>query len=80
LPWKDYGVPSDQHQTISNEISRLVYKHDQDLYFGNGKPGLTTRMLLVENTCKAISYYAKWAVIFLGGILLTALAHLIIVK
>lgn len=26
----------------------MVYKHDDDLYRGNGKPGLTTRMAVSE--------------------------------
>lgn len=30
------------------EIEKLVGKHDQDIYRGNGKPGLTTRILQQE--------------------------------
>ncbi len=26
----------------------MVRRHDKDLYHGNGKPGLTTRMMLAE--------------------------------
>jgi hypothetical protein len=31
------------------ELSRTVRRHDQDMYFGNGKPGITTRLNDLEN-------------------------------
>lgn len=31
------------------ELSSVVQRHENDLYRGNGKPGLTTRMAVVED-------------------------------
>lgn len=33
---------------MESEPYRLLQKHDRDLYHGNGKPGLTTRIALLE--------------------------------
>jgi hypothetical protein len=35
-------------------LENLVYQHDQDLYRGNGRPGLTTRVWNVENDIEQI--------------------------
>lgn len=34
---------------MDNEQYRMLLRHEQDLYRGNGKPGLTTRMALMED-------------------------------
>jgi hypothetical protein len=65
---------------VESEYSRMVLRHEQDLYRGNGKPGLTTRVLALEETMKDIKFYARWLLIFVGGILLTAIANLVIKK
>lgn len=44
------------------EIWRIVKYHDTDLYRGNGKPGLTTRMALVEDVTEKISDNLTWIV------------------
>ena len=36
---ENYGTRSG-----GKSLADLVYQHDKDLYIGNGKPGLTTRM------------------------------------
>lgn len=41
-------------ESSNRELARLVYQHDKDMYYGNGKPGLTTRMEKVEDAVKAI--------------------------
>lgn len=33
---------------MDGELQRKVEKHDCDLYYGNGKPGITTRIALAE--------------------------------
>jgi hypothetical protein len=54
-------------------------KHHQDLYFGDDvKPGITTRILIMEDTLKTLKSYARWGVIFIAGILLTAILRLVI--
>lgn len=50
-----------EHGNNGNFLYRLsaledkVEKHDQDLYRGNGKPGITTRVLMSEETITKIS-------------------------
>lgn len=39
---------------MSEDIYRMVRKHDEDLYRGNGKPALTVRMALCEQEIKAV--------------------------
>lgn len=35
-------------------LADVVTKHDQDLYRGNGKPGLTTRTAVLESEVEAV--------------------------
>jgi hypothetical protein len=65
---------------VESEQYRMLLKHEQDLYRGNGLPGLTTRVLTLENAMKSIQFYGRWLLIFLGGILLTAIANLVVKK
>lgn len=65
---------------VESEYNRMVLRHEQDLYRGNGKPGLTTRVLALEEAMKSIQFYGRWLLIFVGGILLTAIANLVITK
>lgn len=37
----------------------LVEQHDKDLYRGNGKPGLTTRMQITEDRVDTLYEYNK---------------------
>ena len=62
----------------NTELLRLVYKHDDDLYKGNGKPGITTRLALVESTVDSIKYYARWILVSVLGILVVAILNLVI--
>lgn len=60
------------------EVARLVQRHDKDLYYGNGKPGLTTRMALMEDCVNKISRNLSkivWLIVS-GGI--TGLVALIV--
>jgi hypothetical protein len=71
-------VPDEQHRISNGELSRLVYKHEQDLYDGDKQaPGLTIRMALVEKVVEAISYYARWILVTALGILVVAIMHLV---
>jgi hypothetical protein len=40
---------SDASYRTTSSIERLVDKHEQDLYRGNGKPGITNRIESLEN-------------------------------
>lgn len=40
---------------LEDEYKVKVDKHDQDLYRGNGKPGITTRVLMTEETVSSIN-------------------------
>lgn len=65
---------------MEHRIDELVFQHDKDLYRGNGKPGLTTRMQQAEDCMEAqglrIDKIDKkfWAIILL---LLTLLGGVI---
>lgn len=37
-----------------DELRRKVDRHDCDLYYGNGKPGITTRIALAEGEIKTV--------------------------
>lgn len=39
---------------MESEQTRMLYRHDQDLYRGNGKPGLTQRMAAVETSIEGL--------------------------
>jgi hypothetical protein len=39
---------SEEQYRIGGDVRRMVERHDQDLYRGNGKPGLTERMRMAE--------------------------------
>ena len=67
------------------EMVNMLLKHDGDLYRGNGKPGLTTRLFLVEETIKVIKeafekMAANWKAIVLMFVatLLSAAANLVL--
>jgi hypothetical protein len=50
-------------------ICDLVERHDKDIYRGNGKPGITTRMEKVEEALGSIKYYFRAIILLLIGLL-----------
>lgn len=71
-------MPDEQHRTSNGELSRLVYKHDTDLYYGNGKPGLTIRMALMESALDRISRNLNKIVwLLLGGMMTGGVAIIV---
>lgn len=46
---------SDYQHSMSGSVAEMVQRHEKDLYRGNGKPGLTTRMALMEDCVEKIS-------------------------
>ena len=58
-----------------SEIEEKLDKHDKDLYTGNGKPGLTTRMLIQEQAMdkreKADEKMKNWIVTLVFLVLAT---------
>jgi hypothetical protein len=56
------------------EIYRRLGVIEKDIWFGNGKPGLTTRMALMEDCVEKISDNLKWFVRLTVASILTALA------
>jgi hypothetical protein len=62
-------------------IPQIVMRHDQILLTGepgSKLPGLTTRMAMVEETTNAIKFYARWLVLLVGGIFVTAVIGLVL--
>ena len=47
------------YERRSRNLSDLIEQHDKDLYRGNGKPGLTTRMQIAEDRVDALYEYNK---------------------
>lgn len=60
------------------EVARLAHKHDQDLYHGNGKPGLTTRMALMEDIVEKISRNLSKIVWLIVGAGITGIAGIVV--
>lgn len=60
------------------EVDRDVRQHTKDLYLGNGKPGLTTRVLVLETSMQTIHFYGRRILLTLLGILVVAVLDLII--
>lgn len=58
-------------------LEDLVEKHDQDLYRGNGKPGITTRILMSEETIGKISSSLEKMVWLLVATFLTVIGFVI---
>jgi hypothetical protein len=56
----------------------MANRHDQDLYRGNGKPGLTTRMNRVEDSVEAIKFYCRWALLLVAGTFIAAILNLVL--
>lgn len=62
------------------QLEASVKRHDQDLYYGNGKPGLTTRMSNIESSLDSIKFYGRWIMGILSGVIGLLLANLILHK
>ena len=61
-----------------DDMDAMVRKHENDLYRGNGKPGLTTRMALTEERVEKIEaqfFQIKWMFV---GIFLTVIGDLVV--
>lgn len=59
----------------NDEKVKQIFK---DMYFGNGKPGLTTRMETMERTTAKIADSLKWIVRLLVGTLLSVIGATIV--
>lgn len=62
----------------NSELIHRVAKLEKDIYFGNGKPGLTTRVLMLEDAMKSIQFYARWLLVTVAGILVVAIVNLVV--
>lgn len=62
----------------NDELARRIGKLEKDIWFGNGKPGLTTRVLMLEDAMKSIQFYARWLLVTVAGILVVAIVDLVI--
>jgi hypothetical protein len=63
-------VSPEEHRISNGEMSRLVYKHDKDLYDGDKHaPGLTIRIAILETTLDRINKnLSKIVWLIVGGI------------
>ncbi len=56
----------------------IVLRLEKDMYFGNGKPGMTTRMAAQETITEQIASSLKWIVRLLVGTFLSGIAGIIV--
>ena len=68
------------HEPLPTNRDELLRKVVTDMYYGNGKPGITTRILIMEKTLESIERIGRWMLAGIGLILLTALMNLIVKK
>lgn len=59
----------EEHAYRLAELERQVAKHKKDLYEGNGKPALTVRIAVMEDTMKELKWLARTLVVIALGIL-----------
>ena len=59
------------------KMEETLERHERDLYRGNGKPGLTTRMEKAEQSLDSIKYYARWILGILAAIGVAEFVNLI---
>jgi hypothetical protein len=58
------------------EIYRRLSALEKDMWFGNGKPGITTRMAVMEDIVRRIDRNLTWFVRLTAASILTALASI----
>lgn len=70
---------------MTEDAYGLVQKHDNDLYRGNGKPGLTVRMAIAEErietvkeTVDEIRKDSKAIKMMVIGVILTVLGEIVV--
>jgi len=70
---------------MDEDIRRQVAKHDCDLYYGNGQPGITTRMALVEKENRDVradmdefKKDAKATRMMMLGVILTVVGQIVV--
>ncbi len=76
---------TEQQHRVNGDVRRMIDRHDQDLYRGNGKPGLTTRIQMLENELMAVNEREDRRAkksdrieILVWGALIAAIANLIL--
>lgn len=60
------------------DLRTLVNRHDQDLYRGNGKPGITTRLQRLEDWMLEYGSDMKWVKRLLVSTLLAVIVDIIL--
>ena len=69
--WGRYEVPTTPNgaewriKQLEEDITRLK----KDMWYGNGKPGMTTRMEKVEEAVASMKYYFRAIMLILIGLL-----------
>lgn len=70
-----YEVPNPTHACPHE---RTILRIEQDMYYGNGKPGMTTRMESMETCVGRIDSSLRWIVRLLVGSFVSGLAAIIV--
>lgn len=73
--------------TWQDWADRRIKKHDKDMYEGNGKPGMTTRVSLLEADSVDFREYIeeakdnqKWIIRLIVGVLIVGVLNLLLRK
>jgi len=62
----------------NSEIVHRLNKLEKDMWIGNGRPGMTTRVLMLEDAMKSIHFYGRWLLVTVAGILVVAIVDLVV--
>lgn len=58
-----------EHQSLYGlSPTEQIKKMFTDMYFGNGKPGMTTRMNNLEGAVERILKYSRWIILLVAGL------------
>lgn len=71
-------MPNGMEEWRISKVEEMARQHDQDLYRGNGKPGLTTRMQRAEDSIETIKFYGRWLLVTAAGIIVVGVLNLVL--
>lgn len=63
------GPHEERGELLGLTPGQQITKMFTDMYFGNGRPGLTTRMNDVEKAVARIVKYSQWIILLVLGLL-----------
>ena len=71
---------SNNHEPMPSSLVEQHNKIFEDMYYGNGKPGMTTRVNELEKAMESFRYYFRWIILLLGGLAIHAIWDVLVKK